>query len=99
MRLHSIAFQIRPLAEQSDLEKRLPTNTKFNHIMQDETIGTSQAIASDEGEGDEDGGSPKRSRPNSNFLQNVVSSIKRTNQRLIAESAANAACKVGSVRS
>ena len=67
--------------------------------MQDETIGNSQAVASGKGEGDEDGSSPKRIRPNPNFLQNVVSSIKRTNQRLIAESAANAACKVGSIQS
>lgn len=39
--------------------------------------------------------SPKRMRPNPAFLTNFVSGIKRTNQRLAAETTANAACKVG----
>lgn len=45
-------------------------------------------------DGGEESASPKRIRPNPVFLTNFVSGIKQTNQRLIAESTANAACKV-----
>lgn len=68
---------------------------KSQTFLQDDSVIALQASASDqEGNGEE--GSPKRLRPNPKFLNNVVSSISRTNQRLIAESTANAACKVAS---
>ena len=66
-----------------------------NLTLQDDPVTALQAAVDEqEGEGEQD--SPKRIRPNPQFLTNVVSSISRTNQRLIAESTANAACKVRS---
>ena len=58
-------------------------------------LGQGEACDGEAGnELEEPPGSPKRLRPNPAFLTGLVAGLKRTNERIIADTAANAACQV-----
>ena len=61
-------------------------------------LGQGEACDGEAGnEPEEPPGSPKRLRPNPAFLTGLVTGLKRTNERIIADTAANAACQVGPI--